>query len=172
MPAALPGTAARRWCHQNPTTTEASQHCPGSPIMLLSKGLTSLNSRRVPLADELCLLSTSRSTPDRFFWGGWGGPNEKNRQMQTRGNALHSKAQVHLHSLCQTWLSLKTHTVSETENRTSCLTAVSQTITVGSCQSDISNRCRIKKPCITGICFSWGGWGGGGAPIHDPHFFP
>ena len=57
-----------------------------------------------------------------------------NRQMQTRGNALHSKASVHLYSLCQTWLTLKTHTVSETENRTSCLTAVSQTITVSSCQ--------------------------------------
>ena len=50
---------------------------------------------------------------------------------------------MHLYSLCQTWLTLKTHTVSETENRTSCLTtlvrqsqsvAVSQTsaISVGS----------------------------------------
>ena len=29
---------------------------------------------------------------------------------------------MHLYSLCQTWLTLKTHTVSETENRTSCLT--------------------------------------------------
>ena len=38
--------------------------------------------------------------------------------MQTRGNALHSQAYVHLYSLCQTWLNLKTHTVSETENRT------------------------------------------------------
>ena len=46
---------------------------------------------------------------------------------------------MHLYSLCQTWLNLKTHTVSETENRTSCLTTVSQTITVSSCQSDISN---------------------------------
>ena len=27
----------------------------------------------------------------------------------------------------------------------------SQTITVGSCQSDISNQCRIKTPCITGM---------------------
>ena len=44
---------------------------------------------------------------------------------------------MHLYSLCQTWLNLKTHTVSETENRTSCLTTVSQTITVSSCQSDI-----------------------------------
>ena len=44
---------------------------------------------------------------------------------------------MHLYSLCQTWLNLKTHTVSETENRTSCLTtavrqsqsvAVSQTL--------------------------------------------
>ena len=42
---------------------------------------------------------------------------------------------MHLYSLCQTWLNLKTHTVSETENRTSCLTTVSQTITVSSCQS-------------------------------------
>ena len=40
---------------------------------------------------------------------------------------------MHLYSLCQTWLNLKTHTVSETENRTSCLTTVSQTITVSSC---------------------------------------
>ena len=47
---------------------------------------------------------------------------------------------MHLYSLCQTWLNLKTDTVSETENRTSCLTTVSQTITVSSCQSDISNR--------------------------------
>ena len=31
---------------------------------------------------------------------------------------------MHLYSLCQTWLNLKTHTVSETENRTSCLTTV------------------------------------------------
>ena len=45
---------------------------------------------------------------------------------------------MHLYSLCQTWLHLKTHTVSETENRTSCLTTVSQTITVSSCQSEIS----------------------------------
>ena len=43
---------------------------------------------------------------------------------------------MHLYSLCQTWLNLKTHTVSETENRTSCLTTVSQTITVSSCQSE------------------------------------
>ena len=35
-----------------------------------------------------------------------------NQQMQTRGNALHSEASVHLYSLCQTWLTLKTHTVS------------------------------------------------------------
>ena len=70
---------------------------------------------------------------------------------------------MHLYSLCQTWLNLKTHTVSETENRTSCLTTVSQTITVSSCQSDISNQCRIKKPCITGMAVkSWGGGGGCG----------
>ena len=31
---------------------------------------------------------------------------------------------MHLYSLCQTWLNLKTHTVSETENRTSCLTTL------------------------------------------------
>ena len=37
-------------------------------------------------------------------------------------------------------LNLKTHTVSETEHRTSCLTTVSQTITVSSCQSDISDQ--------------------------------
>ena len=55
---------------------------------------------------------------------------------------------MHLYSLCQTWLTLKTHAVSETENRTSCLTTVSQTMTVSSCQSDISNQCRIKK-CST-----------------------
>ena len=36
---------------------------------------------------------------------------------------------MHLYSLCQTRLTLKTHAVSETENRTSCLTTVSQTIT-------------------------------------------
>ena len=31
---------------------------------------------------------------------------------------------MHLFSLCQTWLNLKTHNVSETENRTSCLTTL------------------------------------------------
>ena len=31
---------------------------------------------------------------------------------------------MHRYSLCQTWLNLKTHTVSETENRTSCLTTL------------------------------------------------
>ena len=82
--------------------------------------------------------------------------------MQTRGNALHSQASVHLYSLYQTRLTLKTHTVSETENRTSCLTTVSQTITVSSCQSDISNQCRIKTPCITGMA-GWGEGGGGGS---------
>ena len=51
--------------------------------------------------------------------------------MQTRGNALLSEAQVQLYSLCQTRLNLMTHTVSETEDRTSCLTTVSQTIAVG-----------------------------------------
>ena len=55
---------------------------------------------------------------------------------------------------------------------------ISQTITVSSCQSDISNQCRIKTPCITGMAEKeqpaacrlektpggWGGvgWGGGG----------
>ena len=58
---------------------------------------------------------------------------------------------MHLYSLCQTWLNLKTHTVPETENRTSRLTTISQTITISSCQSDISNQCRIKTPCITGM---------------------
>ena len=67
---------------------------------------------------------------------------------------------MHLCSLCETWLNLKTHTVSETESRTSCLTTVSQTITVSSCQSDISNQCRIKKPCITGMECGRGGRGG------------
>ena len=38
---------------------------------------------------------------------------------------------MHLYSLCQTGVSLKTHTVSETENRTSCLTTVSQTNNFG-----------------------------------------
>ena len=56
-------------------------------------------------------------------WGG-GVTDIKNRQMQTRGNALQNQAYVHLYSLCQTWLNLKTHTVSETENRTSCLTTL------------------------------------------------
>ena len=28
---------------------------------------------------------------------------------------------------------------------------ISQTITVSSCQSDISNQCQIKTPCITGM---------------------
>ena len=43
----------------------------------------------------------------------------------------------------------RTQTVSETENITSRLTPVRHTITVSSCQSDISNQCRIKRPCIT-----------------------
>ena len=47
---------------------------------------------------------------------------------------------MHLYSLCQSRLTLKTRTVSETENRTSCLTTVNRTITVSSCHSDISNR--------------------------------
>ena len=54
-------------------------------------------------------------------------------------------------SLCQTRLHLKTHTVSETENRTSCLTTITQTITVSRCQSDIGNQCRIEKPSTTGM---------------------
>ena len=52
---------------------------------------------------------------------------------------------------------------------------ISQTITVGSCQSDISNQCWIKTPCITGMaeksnlplaCWrsSAGGEGGGRSP--------
>ena len=46
---------------------------------------------------------------------------------------------------------------------------ISQTITVSSCQSDISNQCRIKTPCITGMAEKsnppLAGWrGGGGAP--------
>ena len=38
---------------------------------------------------------------------------------------------------------------------------ISQTITGSSSQSDISNQCRIKTPCITGITGT-GGLGGGG----------
>ena len=73
-----------------------------------------------------------------------------------------------LSSRCQTWLNLKTHTVSETENRASCLTLVSQTITVSSCHSDISNQCRIKKPCITGMAEKVDlGRGGGSSPLCD-----
>ena len=67
---------------------------------------------------------------------------------------------MHLHSLCQTRLNLQTHTTSETEHRTSCLTTFSQTITVGSCQSDISNQCRIKTPSITGMAQTREGGGG------------
>ena len=49
---------------------------------------------------------------------------------------------------------------------------ISQTVTVSSCQSDISNQCRIKTPCITGMAAGGGGggWGGrGGALPHEPH---
>ena len=60
--------------------------------------------------------------------GGGGATKLNDSPTQTRGNALHSNAQVHLYSLCQTRLTLKTHTMSETENRTSYLTTVSQTI--------------------------------------------
>ena len=53
---------------------------------------------------------------------------------------------------------------------------ISQTITVSSCQSDISNRCRIKTPCITGMAekshatLGGGGvgFGFGGHPARDP----
>ena len=82
---------------------------------------------------------------------GGGEQIKKNRQMQTRGNALHSQAQMHLSSLCQAWLNLKTHTVSETERQNIMSDYISQTITVSSCQSDISNQCQIKTPCITGM---------------------
>ena len=41
---------------------------------------------------------------------------------------------------------------------------ISQTITVSSCQSDISNQCRIKTPCITGL------HGGGGAIGHPASY--
>ena len=37
---------------------------------------------------------------------------------------------------------------------------ISQTITVSSCQSDISNQCRIKTPCITGMDERGGGLDG------------
>ena len=39
---------------------------------------------------------------------------------------------------------------------------ISQTITVGSCQSDISNQCGIKTPSITGMAQTREGGGGGG----------
>ena len=39
---------------------------------------------------------------------------------------------------------------------------ISQTITVSSCQSDISNQCRIKTPCITGMAEKQRGRGAGG----------
>ena len=73
---------------------------------------------------------------------------------------------MHRYSLCQTRLTLKTHMVPETENRTSCLTTVSQTITVSSCQSDISNQCRIKRPwhCRHGRMVGGGGSGPPGNP--------
>ena len=46
--------------------------------------------------------------------GGGGGDLITNRRMQTRGKALHRNAEVHLYSPVK----LKTHTLSETENRT------------------------------------------------------
>ena len=73
-----------------------------------------------------------------------------------------SEASVHLCSLCQTWWSLRTHTVSETENRTARPTTVSQTITVSTCQSDINNQCRVKTPSSTGSAVRKRGMGGGG----------
>ena len=45
---------------------------------------------------------------------------------------------------------------------------ISQTITVSSCQSDISNQCRIKTPSITGMAEELGGGEGGGAARTPP----
>ena len=88
---------------------------------------------------------------------GAGETGDETQLKQINGHALHSTAYVPLCSLCQTWSNLKTHPVSETENRTSCLTTGRQTITVSSCQSDISNQCRIKTPCSTGMAGETGG---------------
>ena len=57
--------------------------------------------------------------------GGGGGDLIKKTD-KCKPEAMHStvKASVHLDSLCQTRLTLKTHAVSETENRTSCLTTL------------------------------------------------
>ena len=52
---------------------------------------------------------------------------------------------MHLYSLCQTWLNLKTHTVSETENRTSCLTTLvrqSQSVAVSRLEGGGGGQCR------------------------------
>ena len=65
--------------------------------------------------------------------------------------------------------------MSETENRTSCLTTVSQIITVSSCQSDVSNHCQIEKPRITGMAeksFPLLEEGGAHPPITPPDSAP
>ena len=82
---------------------------------------------------------------------------------------------MHLYSLCQTRLNLKTHTVSETQNRTSCLTtavrqsqsvAVSQTLQKGGGGIKAEGVCRLFfRVCVRGrllrressVC-RWGGW--------------
>ena len=56
---------------------------------------------------------------------------------------------MHLSSLCQTWLNLKTRTVSATENRISCLTTASQTITVSQA---VSQTTVISVMCTCKIC--------------------
>ena len=91
--------------------------------------------------------------PLRSTWSGGGG-----------GYGCHTfcQAYVHLYSLCQTRLTLKTHTVSETENRTSCLTtlvrqsqsvAVSQTSAISVGSRTVHYRHRVR-----------GGGGGGLTP--------
>ena len=59
---------------------------------------------------------------------------------------------MHLYALCQTRLNLKMHTVSGTENRTSCLTTLvrqSQSMAVS------------QRPVIS-VGMEWRGWGWGG----------
>ena len=89
--------------------------------------------------------------------GGGGGTELKTRQMQTRGNALHSQAGVHLYSLCQTWLNLKAHTMSETETRTSCLTVCPERGGGGLCWHPLFTQVLLTKGQLverTGSCAS------------------
>ena len=81
--------------------------------------------------------------PRYLIVGGGGGLIKK----QTKANQRQCTPQYGISaSLCQTWLNLKTHTVSDTENRTSCLTAGSQTITVSSCQSGVNRHRHQGRP--------------------------